>query len=59
MIHIELRDPNIAQLFHHRIVIENIWALKFDNYVDITIITSREEGYERFGTWRATYSFAI
>lgn len=44
MIHIELRDPNIAQLFHHRIVIENIRALKFGNYVDITIIITSREG---------------
>ena len=56
MIHIELRDPNIARLFHHRIVIENIRALKFGNYVDITIIITPREGYERFETWRATYS---
>lgn len=44
MIHIELRDPNIARLFHHRIVIENIRALKFGNYVDITIIITPREG---------------
>ena len=50
MIHIELRDPNIARLFHHRIVIENIRALKFGNYVDITIIITPREGYERFET---------
>lgn len=37
--YIELPEIQISiQLFHHRTVIENIPALKFDNYVDITII---------------------